>query len=62
MTDGGMASDVGGLGWLPQAYAGNFTVAFARGLSARELLLRLGCPEDSLTRLDREDAEEQEAG
>ena len=48
------------LQWLPTAYPETFALTFARGVSARELLLRLGCPQDSLTLLTRDDAEEQE--
>lgn len=49
-----------GLQWLSTAYPETFALTFARGLSARELLLRLGCPQDSLTLLTRDEAEEQE--
>jgi hypothetical protein len=48
------------LQWLPTAYPETFALTFARRVSARELLLRLGCPPDSLTLLTRDDAEEQE--
>ena len=50
----------GSLQWLPTAYPETFALTFARGVSARELLLRLGCPQDSLTLLTRDDTEEQE--
>lgn len=49
-----------GLQWLSTAYPETFALTFARGLSAHELLLRLGCPQDSLTLLTRDEAEEQE--
>jgi len=55
-----MTSEVDGLEWLSDAYADGFAVVFVRGVEARELLLRLGCPEESLALLTREDAEEQE--
>lgn len=48
------------LQWLPTAYPETFALTFARGVSGRELLLRLGCPQDSLSLLTRDEAEEQE--
>ncbi|MFD0532173.1 DUF6461 domain-containing protein [Kitasatospora arboriphila] len=44
------------MAWLPQAYDTGFSVTFAEGLDARSLLLRLGCEEESIDRIDEDDA------
>ncbi|MFE4973622.1 DUF6461 domain-containing protein [Kitasatospora sp. NPDC056651] len=46
--------------WLEEVFDNGFSVTFAEGLEARELLLRLGCDAESLEMIDQEDAEERQ--
>lgn len=49
-----------GIGWLPDHFRQGFSVTFARGVPPKDLLLRMGCPEESLSMMTREDAEEMD--
>ncbi|NML54739.1 hypothetical protein HHL19_18965 [Streptomyces sp. R302] len=47
-----------GISWLPRHFPHGFSVTFAREVEPSDLLIRMGCTEDSLEPLSREDAEE----
>ncbi|WP_104815618.1 DUF6461 domain-containing protein [Kitasatospora sp. MMS16-BH015] len=53
-----MTNLVDGLDWLPNHFQQGFSVTFARGVQPRDLLVRMGCPEESLAEMTREEAEE----
>ncbi|MFJ4094155.1 DUF6461 domain-containing protein [Kitasatospora sp. NPDC089913] len=50
----------GAMEWLENVYETGFSVVFAEGLEAGDLLVRLGCDVGSLDLIDQEDAEERQ--